>query len=61
MPHERPVALGRHVTLATVSFAVCFAAWGIVSAFAPRFRQDFGLSGTQTGLLVAVPVLLGAV
>jgi NNP family nitrate/nitrite transporter-like MFS transporter len=43
-----------------LSFAVCFAAWGLISAFAPRFRELFGLSGTQTALLVAVPVLLGS-
>jgi sugar phosphate permease len=29
-------------------------------AFAPHFRQQFHLSATQTALLVAVPVLLGA-
>ena len=52
--------LGRHLALGTLSFAVCFAAWGLVSAFAVRFRERFHLSATQTALLVAVPVLLGA-
>ncbi len=46
--------------LGTGSFALCFAAWGLVGAFAPVFRQKYGLDGTQTALLVAVPVLLGA-
>jgi NNP family nitrate/nitrite transporter-like MFS transporter len=46
--------------LGTVSFAICFAAWGLISAFAPRFRELFHLTATQTALLVAVPVLLGA-
>jgi NNP family nitrate/nitrite transporter-like MFS transporter len=46
--------------LGTVSFTVCFAAWGLISAFAPHFRQQFHLSATQTAFLVAVPVLLGA-
>ncbi len=50
----------RHLALGTLSFAVCFAAWGLISAFAPRFRELFGLTGTQTALLVAVPVLLGS-
>jgi MFS transporter, NNP family, nitrate/nitrite transporter len=50
----------RHLLLGTVSFTVCFAAWGLISAFAPRFRQQFHLSATQTAFLVAVPVLLGA-
>src|SRR5262249_39126409 len=45
---------------ATLSFALAFAAWGLVSAFATTFRADLHLSGQQTALLVAVPVLLGA-
>lgn len=50
----------RHLVLGTVSFAICFAAWGLISAFAPSFRQQFHLTASQTALLVAVPVLLGA-
>lgn len=46
--------------LGTISFFICFAAWGLISAFAPRFREQFGLTATQTAFLVAVPVLLGA-
>src|SRR3974390_3552820 len=48
------------LTLATASFALCFAAWGLISAFAPRFREAFHLSATQTAFLVSVPVLLGS-
>lgn len=48
------------LTLGTVSFAVCFAAWGLISAFAPRFRDLFHLTATQTAFLVVVPVLLGS-
>ncbi len=55
-----PQASQRHLLLGTVSFTVCFAAWGLVSAFAPHFRQLLHLSATQTALLVAVPVLLGS-
>src|SRR5215831_9093981 len=50
----------RHLALATISFTVCFAAWGLVGAFAPRFRETFHLSASQTAFLVAVPVLLGS-
>jgi NNP family nitrate/nitrite transporter-like MFS transporter len=32
----------------------------LISAFAPRFREAYHLSATQTAFLVAVPVLLGA-
>ena len=48
------------LALGTVSFAICFAVWGLISAFAPRFRETFHLTATQTAFLVAVPVLLGA-
>src|ERR1051325_8760531 len=50
----------RHVALGTISFTVCFAAWGLIGAFAPRFRELFHLSESETALLVAVPVVLGA-
>ncbi len=48
------------LALATLSFVVCFAAWGLISSFAPRFRETLHLSATQTAFLVAVPVILGA-
>jgi len=50
-----PLALG------TASFALCFASWGLIAAFAPLFRDAFHLSATQAALMVAVPVLLGSV
>src|SRR5512142_798813 len=50
----------RHLALGTISFAICFAAWGLIAAFAPTFRQQFHLSASHTALLVAVPVLLGS-
>jgi NNP family nitrate/nitrite transporter-like MFS transporter len=40
--------------------AICFAAWGLISAFARIFHETFQLTATQTALLVAVPVLLGS-
>lgn len=55
-----PPPSARHLALGTVSFTVSFAVWGLISAFAPRFRDLFSLSGTQTALLIAVPVLLGS-
>src|SRR5438874_8045119 len=50
----------RHIALGTISFTVCFAAWGLISAFAPRFREGLRLTATETAFLVAVPVLLGS-
>jgi NNP family nitrate/nitrite transporter-like MFS transporter len=49
-----------NLALATLSFAICFAAWGLISALAPHFRELLHLNATQTALLVAVPVLLGS-
>ncbi len=60
MERYRKTRRSKHLLLGTVSFTVCFAAWGLISAFAPHFRQQFHLSATQTAFLVAVPVLLGA-
>jgi MFS transporter, NNP family, nitrate/nitrite transporter len=54
-------AAWRNLILATFSFALSFAAWGLISAFAPTFRTELGLSAQATALLIAVPVLLGAV
>lgn len=54
------MASHRHLALATISFTVCFAAWGLIGAFAPRLREAFQLTAQETAFLVAVPVLLGA-
>ncbi len=53
-------AAWRNLAFATLSLALGFAAWGLISAFAPTFRSQFNLSAQSTALLVAVPVLLGS-
>jgi nitrate/nitrite transporter NarK len=50
----------RATTLATISFAISFAAWGLIGGLAPVFSELYHLSASQTALLVAVPVLLGS-
>ncbi|HLW77545.1 MAG TPA: MFS transporter [Bryobacteraceae bacterium] len=50
----------RQLALGTISFTICFAVWGLISAFAPRFREIYHLSASQGALLVALPVLLGS-
>ena len=50
----------RNLGYATFSMALGFAAWGLISAFAPTFRAQFQLSAQSTAFLVAVPVLLGS-
>jgi NNP family nitrate/nitrite transporter-like MFS transporter len=49
-----------NLVYATISFTLAFAAWGLISGFATSFRADLHLTGQATALLVAVPVLLGA-
>jgi NNP family nitrate/nitrite transporter-like MFS transporter len=53
-------AENRALALATVSFGVCFAAWGLVGGLASVFADLYKLTASQTALLVAVPVLLGS-
>jgi hypothetical protein len=50
----------RALALATVSFALSFAAWGLIGGLASVFAGIHQLSASQTALLVAVPVLLGS-
>jgi nitrate/nitrite transporter NarK len=50
----------RPLALATISFMVSFAAWGLIGGLAPVFASLYALNASQTALLVAVPVLLGS-
>jgi nitrate/nitrite transporter NarK len=65
MPSPRDATISaasatRALVLATVSFALSFAAWGLIGGLAPVFSGLYGLTGSQTALLIAVPVLLGS-
>ena len=59
-PRAFDPAAWRNLAYATMSMALGFAAWGLISAFAPTFRAQFNLSAQSTAFLVAVPVLLGS-
>src|SRR5439155_17297035 len=48
------------LVLATFSMVVGFAVWSLLAPLAPLFRQEWGLSATEAGVLVAVPVILGS-
>jgi NNP family nitrate/nitrite transporter-like MFS transporter len=50
----------RALVLATISFALSFAAWGLVGGLASVFTGLYGLTASETAFLVAVPVLLGS-
>jgi nitrate/nitrite transporter NarK len=59
--HERSGEPLLPLVLATISFTLSFAAWGLISGLASVFTGLHGLTASQTALLVAVPVLLGSV
>ena len=46
--------------LSTTAFAVSFAVWGLIAAIAPTFAETYGLSAKEKSLMIAIPVLLGA-
>lgn len=48
------------LALNTVAFATCFAVWVLYGVAAIPLATALGLSATQRGLLVATPILLGA-
>lgn len=54
--HEQHRALG----LSTLAFTLCFAVWTIFSILGLQLKEEFGLSDTQLGLLMATPVLTGS-
>ena len=61
LDRARPIGSpSRALALATVSFALSFAAWGLIGGLASVFTDLYRLTASQTALLVAVPVLLGS-
>ncbi len=53
---------GAHVqlALATLAFTFCFSSWAMIAPIAAKLEDTYGLSTTQTALMVAVPVVLGS-
>ncbi|MGW2147733.1 MFS transporter [Nonomuraea bangladeshensis] len=50
----------RNLVLATFAFAVTFWAWNLIGPLAATYNRRLGLTPTQTSLLVAIPVVVGA-
>jgi MFS transporter, NNP family, nitrate/nitrite transporter len=46
--------------MAAVGFAVTFWAWALLSPLGAHFKQSLGLTSFQQALVVAVPVIVGA-
>ncbi|GAX61543.1 nitrite extrusion protein NarK [Candidatus Scalindua japonica] len=51
----------RVLVLATLAFAVCFAGWSLFGPLAVYMKEEFNLSSSAVGLLLATPVLLGSI
>lgn len=47
--------------LSTLAFTLCFAVWTIFSIIGIQIKDDFNLTDTQLGLLMATPVLTGSI
>lgn len=50
----------RNLALATAAFALTFWAWNLIGPLSGSYSRQLHLSATQTSLLVAIPVLVGA-
>jgi len=46
--------------LSTIAFTSCFAVWTIFAIIGVKIKQDLGLSETQFGLMVGMPILTGS-
>lgn len=53
-------AQSRNLLLATIAFAMCFSAWGMLAPMAPKLEDELGLSNTETAIMISIPVLLGS-
>lgn len=54
-------AQNRALAISTFAFTLCFAVWTIFSIIGIKLKQDFGLTDTQLGLLMATPILTGSI
>jgi NNP family nitrate/nitrite transporter-like MFS transporter len=50
----------RALTFSTIAFATCFAVWTLFSIVGVKIKQELALNDSEFGLLIATPVLTGA-
>jgi NNP family nitrate/nitrite transporter-like MFS transporter len=48
------------LAVSTIAFTACFAVWTIFSIIGIQIKQELGLTETQFGLLVGIPILTGS-
>ena len=53
-------AATRALSLSTIAFTVCFAVWTIFSIIGIRIKTELGLTETEFGLLIGMPILTGS-
>ncbi len=53
-------AATRALSMSTIAFTVCFAVWTIFSIIGIRIKQELGLTETEFGLLIGLPILTGS-
>ncbi len=54
------LAATRALSMSTIAFTVCFAVWTIFSIIGVKIKAELGLSETQFGLLIGMPILTGS-
>ena len=59
-PGAEPAGSSRALTLATISFSVCFYAWALLGPLGPDLQEQLDLSDGQLALTVSIPVVLGS-
>ena len=50
----------RELTLATLSFGICFYAWALLGPLGPDLQDQLGISDGELALTVSIPVVLGS-
>jgi NNP family nitrate/nitrite transporter-like MFS transporter len=60
MTTKPPDPSRRALILGTLAFTVSFAIWGLLAGLMPILKKELSLSASQASLLVALPVVLGA-
>jgi len=58
---QAPAPTNRMLVMSTFAFTVCFAIWTIFSIIGIRIQSDLGLTESQFGLLISLPILTGSV
>lgn len=56
--HDR--APSRALAMSTIAFTICFAVWTIFSIIGVRIKGELGLTETEFGLLIGMPILTGS-